>query len=102
LHFTLSLCLSGGKKHSDENCPNKQNGGESSCLIWADTKSRLRWDLRQGWELCLLLPMPAPDAWHRLGAARDFHALPLEEDLTALQMTLLHKQKHLHGSFIIS
>lgn len=91
-----------GKKHLDEKCPNKQNGGESSYLIWADTKSKLGWDLQQGWELCLLLHMPAPDEWHRLGAARDFHASPLEEDLTALQVMLLHKQKHSLGSFIIS
>lgn len=39
-----------------------------------------------------------------LGAACDFHTLllPLEGGLTALQMTLLHKQKHSLSSFIIS
>ena len=90
----------------DKKCPSEQNACESSYLSWVDTKSPLvaglGWDLGQGWVLYLLLPLPAPNMWHGLGAAHDFHSLPLDGSLTALQMTLLHKQKHSLSSSIIS
>lgn len=53
---------------------------------------------------CMMLTQRDPTHGGGLGAACDFHALPLplEGGLTALQMALLHKQKHSLSSFIIS
>lgn len=53
---------------------------------------------------CTLLTQRDPMCSMGLGAPHDFYALPLplEGGLTALRMTLLHKQKHSLGSFIIS